>query len=176
MRERFIDKKFDESSMELIRWAVDTLDDYRRGGFTVTLRQLYYAGVSTNLFPNSEASYTRLGSVISDARMAGYVDWDMIVDRGRAMTDFTYWDTARDAFGNATEAFKLNKWKDQQMYVEVQCEKQALEGVLLPVCQKYQVPFTANKDTAAPRRCTTPRSGLGNKLVPVNRSTLPRGS
>ena len=39
----------------------------------------------------------------------------------------------------------IDKWDDQPNHIEVMVEKQALEGVLIPVCQELDVRFTANK-------------------------------
>jgi hypothetical protein len=41
--------------------------------------------------------------------------------------------------------FQVDKWADQDWHVEVMVEKQALEGVLIPVCERLDVPFSANK-------------------------------
>jgi hypothetical protein len=41
--------------------------------------------------------------------------------------------------------YRFDLWADQPTYVEVMVEKQALEGVLQPVCSQLDVPFTANK-------------------------------
>lgn len=41
--------------------------------------------------------------------------------------------------------YRIDRWLDQPRYVEVMVEKQALEGVLVPVCRDLDVPFTANK-------------------------------
>lgn len=45
----------------------------------------------------------------------------------------------------AANSFRLDKWAEQPVHVEVMCEKQALEGVLEPVCSELDVSFTSNK-------------------------------
>lgn len=60
--------------------------EYAQKGYDLTLRQLYYQLVTRNVFANTEQSYKRLGSIISDARRAGCIDWRHIVDRTRNTT------------------------------------------------------------------------------------------
>lgn len=145
MKERFIERSFTEDQMKLIRWADSALSEHQRAGYQMTLRQLYYTGVSSNLFPNELAEYKRLGNLIADARMAGWIDWNAIVDLGRSTQDHRYEDSAKSAMAKLIKNFRMNKWEDQPSYVEVLIEKQALEGIVLPACLKLEVPFTATK-------------------------------
>lgn len=86
-----------------------------------------------------------LGKLVSDARMAGLVDWDRIVDRGRPLHKPSTWSSASKAVAHLGQTFMLNRWKTQPCFIEVMVEKQALEGVLLPVCTKLGIGFTSNK-------------------------------
>lgn len=145
MKEKFINKRFRAESLRLIDIAETILDDYERQGYDLSLRQLYYQFVARNIIPNNEKSYNNLGNLISDARMAGLLDWDMIRDRGREVIEGSYWGNPEVFLKSAARAFTINKWQDQENHVEVMVEKQALEGVLIPVCEELQIPFTANK-------------------------------
>jgi len=55
------------------------------------------------------------------------------------------WDDPADAIRYAARKFRIDKWEDQPNHVEVMVEKQALEGVLIPVCDELQVTFSSNK-------------------------------
>lgn len=145
MKETFIDKEFNPDALKLIRTCNGILADYEQQGYDLSLRQLYYQLVSRNIITNEERSYKNLGVLISDARMAGMVDWDMIKDRGRAMRKNPHWQDPADFIQAVAPQFRFDLWRDQDCYVEVMVEKQALEGVLLPVCRHWDVPFTANK-------------------------------
>lgn len=145
MKEHFLHKRFSKESMKLIDHANSILDDYAGQGYRVSLRQLYYRFVAQNLIENSSSSYQSLGRLISEARLAGYVDWDTIEDRGRRVVAPTYWDGPADILEGSARAFKLNKWENQKKHVEVMVEKQAMEGIFIPVCQEYDVPFHMNK-------------------------------
>jgi hypothetical protein len=145
MRESFIIKNFGREALEMIDTVNEILADYADQGYDLSLRQLYYQLVSKNIIPNSEKSYKNLGSLVNDARMAGMVDWDMIKDRGREVISNPHWTDPTHFVESVAPQFRFNLWHDQDTYVEVMVEKQALEGVLEPVCRQLDVPFTANK-------------------------------
>jgi len=145
MRELFVDKKFGAEAKSMIAVINAVLDDYAQQGYDLSLRQLYYQLVSRNIVPNTEASYKNIGKLVSDARLAGWLDWDMIKDRGREVVENPHWNDPADFMRDVAPQYRFDMWADQEYYVEVMVEKQALEGVLLPVCRALDVPFTANK-------------------------------
>lgn len=145
MKELFIEKKFGSLALEMIDTINSILSDYEEMGYDLSLRQLYYQLVSRNVVPNTEKSYKHIGNIVSDARLAGLIDWKMIQDRGRSVERNPHWDDPSDFLEDVAPQYRFDLWADQPAYVEVMVEKQALEGVLLPVCRKLDVPFTANK-------------------------------
>lgn len=145
MREQFISKNFGAEARAMISTINGILHEYVTAGYDLSLRQLYYQLVSRNLVENTEKSYKNVGSLVSDARMAGMVDWDVIKDRGREMVQNPHWDSPADILDSCAKQFRVDRWANQECYVEVMVEKQALEGVLIPVCSEWDVPFTANK-------------------------------
>lgn len=145
MKESFISKNFGLAALDMIQVINGILVDYAAQGYDLSLRQLYYQLVSRNLVPNTEKSYKNVGSLVSDARLAGLVDWDMIRDRGREMIANPHWNNPSHFIEIAAPQYRFDLWADQPAYVEVMVEKQALEGVLQPVCRELDVPFTANK-------------------------------
>lgn len=145
MKEAFVDKNFGSAALQMIGVINGILDDYAGQGYDLSLRQLYYQLVSRNYVPNTEKSYKNVGCLVSDARLAGLIDWDMIKDRGREMLSNPHWNNPGHFMEVVAPQFRFDLWKDQKAYVEVMVEKQALEGVLQPVCSRLDVPFTANK-------------------------------
>jgi hypothetical protein len=145
MKQKFVDRKFSAASLALIATVNAILDEYAAQNYDLSLRQLYYQLVARGYIPNSIQSYKRIGSIVSDARIAGLVDWNMIADRGRVRVTPSHWQTPADILRSAAQSFRINKWEDQESYVMVMVEKQALEGVLIPVCRNLDIPFIANK-------------------------------
>lgn len=145
MKEKFIDHKFNASSLALINIANDILNEYRGMGYRLSLRQLYYQLVARDYIENSVKSYKRIGNLISDARLAGLIDWQMIEDRNRETVIPTAWGSPAQIVRAAAEQFRIDRWDGQPCYVEVMVEKDALSGILEPVCRELHVRFTANK-------------------------------
>ena len=150
-REAFVHKAFSNKSMRLIEEANLILSDYFDDGYTLTLRQLHYqlfARATIILgqpYENTERSYKRLGDVLNDGRLAGLIDWDMIEDRGRQVIYPAHWNSPGDIARAAYRSFRIRRWADQPNHVEVMVEKQALEGILSPICEELDVRLNVNK-------------------------------
>ena len=143
MHETFIHKTFSRSSRQLIDQANAIIAEYRAQGFVLTLRQLYYQFVARDLFANTFRNYKRLGNVVSDARLAGEIDWSAMEDRTRELETTNTWDNVTDIIDACADQFKINKWLQQEHYVEVWIEKEALVGVIDEVCKQLEVPYFA---------------------------------
>jgi hypothetical protein len=111
----------------------------------LSLRQLYYQLVARDFIENSIRSYKRTGDLISNARLAGLLDWGMIEDRGRETVINTHWQSPAEIVRASADQFRTDHWVGQPCYVEVRVEKDALSGILEPVCRKLDIRFTANK-------------------------------
>lgn len=111
----------------------------------LTLRQLYYQLVSRAIIPNEEKSYKNLGGLVSDARLAGLVDWDAIEDRVRVPRHPPEFDSLADLVEAAVNSYRLPRWDGQENYVELWVEKDALAGVLAPIAREYHVTLMVNR-------------------------------
>lgn len=118
------------AAVDLIASAEGICESYRTQGYDLTLRQLYYQFVSRGLIPNNQQSYKQLGSVINKARMAGLLDWDYIVDRTRNLRGTSHWSDPASVVRSAAYSYRLDKWSDQPVRVELWVEKEALAGVI----------------------------------------------
>ncbi len=145
MKEKFINKGFSESSLKTLVLVDDVLGEYALQGYDLSLRQLYYQLVARDFIENSQRSYKRLGKLITNARLAGLVDWRMIVDRSRSAIANPHWDNPGQIIKDATRSFQTDKWDNQPIHIEVMVEKDALSGVLEPICSYEDIIFTANK-------------------------------
>ncbi len=137
----YIDKNFQEKSLWLIGHANQICQSYVAQGYDLTLRQLYYQFVARALIPNRQSEYKRLGSVINDARLAGMLDWDYIVDRTRNLEKLPHWSSPQDIVDQIARQFRMNMWDTQDFRPEVWIEKDALVGVIERVCKEYDVPY-----------------------------------
>jgi hypothetical protein len=144
-KEKFVEHSFNRASLALIGTCSGILEEYRKQGYRLSLRQLYYQLVARDYIENSIKSYKRTGDLVSNARKAGLLDWEMIEDRGREAVVNSHWKSPAEILRSAARSFRLDHWKGQENYVEVFVEKDALSGILLPVCRDLDVRFTANK-------------------------------
>lgn len=162
----YINRNFQMETEQIIYMAIAILDEYAKQGFkAVTVRQLYYQFVSRGLFPedrrwtrkpsgkyfrnpngtrNAEPNYKWLGGILNKARLAGRIDWDMMEDRTRELEEEHYWANPRE-FMDTVDQYHLNRWKDQEYRPEVWIEKDALTGVIEPICKHLDVPYFACK-------------------------------
>jgi hypothetical protein len=145
MKEKFVEKRFQAASATIIRQANEIIAEFTRQGLKMTLRQLYYQFISQNLFENTDKNYKRLASIISDARLAGLVDWDAIEDRGRVPLLPYFWPNVDSIIDASVNQYRKNRWCSQTNLVELWVEKQALAGVLEPIARQYQITLSVNK-------------------------------
>lgn len=139
----YIEKNMQDKTLRLIEFANSIVDEYTAQGFSLTLRQLYYQLVSRDYIPNSDKSYSRLGSIINDARLCGMMDWESIEDRTRNLRVRSDWKNPETIIRAMRSNYTLNLWQDQEYAVEVWVEKDALVDVVSRACQPLAVPFFA---------------------------------
>ncbi len=67
----YIPKTFTRDHAAIIAQANEIIADYRRQGFNLTLRQLYYQFVARDLLENTTKGYKRLGGIVAGACGSG---------------------------------------------------------------------------------------------------------
>lgn len=164
MKQEFIAKIFPSRNAMVIEEADRIIEEYQQQGYTLTLRGLYYQFISRDTLPeswidkaynikngldpdtkNTTKNYKRLGDLINDAKLAGILDWSAITDQGRSSTTIWGWDSPEEILRNSAEGYYIDKWATQPFHVEVMVEKDALSGIISPVCRDLQVGWSANK-------------------------------
>ena len=74
----------------LLHDITTVLDDYKNQGYKLTLRQLYYQLyyqlVSSDILFNKTQNYSKLSRILTDARLCGVVDWEIIEDSGKSFS------------------------------------------------------------------------------------------
>lgn len=145
MKEAFITNRFSSKSRGLLGKINSIMEDYAQQGYDISLRQLFYLLAGHGHIPKTEKSYKNLGNLVSNARLAGLIDWDMIRDRGRGAIHSPHCESIPELINRMKYGFRVDMWARQPAYVEVFVEKQSLEGVLEPVCNELDIPFSSNK-------------------------------
>lgn len=151
-------KEFTGERGLVIDLAANYCRTFAAQGYSLTLRQLYYQFIGDDSFPESwrekgagsgttkniEKNYKRLGKLLSDARLAGYIDWNHIKDRGRGVKGTV------SGMSDPSEAFEdlsffMNRWEGQDTIVEVWVEKEALLEVIGRAAWRWDAPHFACK-------------------------------
>lgn len=137
----YVPKTFRGERADAIDRVNGILEEYAAAGYDLTLRQVYYQFVARGWIPNRDTEYKRLGALISDARLAGLVPWNRIVDRTRNLRGIYHVDDVEQAVRETAEQFALDLWKTQDYRVEVWVEKDALVGVIGQKADELDVPY-----------------------------------
>lgn len=158
-KEKFDHINFKVATLAVIVTCNKVIADYRRQGYRLTLRQLYYQLIQADSLPdswidqrpghtrtkNTLQNYKKLGDIITDARNAGLVDWDAIEDRGRNYQGAGGFDNPQDFFEYMPNWFGLDLRANQPKHIEAMAEKDAVSNILGPASRHLGIGFTANK-------------------------------
>lgn len=111
-----------------------------------TVRQLFYQLVSKGVVPKTEAAYQRIVCrLCGDMREKGDLPWDWLTDSTRWMRKPDSYSSLAEAIALTARTYRRALWNDQDAYVEIWCEKEALAGVLYEVTSEYDVPLMVVK-------------------------------
>jgi len=136
------------------QWIIENsrkiLTEYSNG---MTVRQLYYRLVSIGM-TNDYNHYKRVVNAMTQARWDNIVSMDVFIDRERSMygeTKSNKKDLVEEIKKAKTQVkawirnYSLNRWSNQENYVEVWIEKKALQGVFEHPCMFLEVGLAACK-------------------------------
>jgi hypothetical protein len=144
-REVYIERSFRGAAREIIDRANAIIAEYQAASYRLTLRQLYYQFVARGLLPNTLASYKLLGRTMVWARDTGESDWDAVEDRTREVNNHAAWSDPDDFLESVVPQYAEDWWRDQHHRPEVWIEKDALLGVIAPVCRRFRIPYFSTR-------------------------------
>jgi hypothetical protein len=134
--------KKNQEQLEIIN---EIIEEYADQGYILTLRQLYYQLVSRDIIANQQKEYAKLSTLLVKGRMAGVVDWRAIEDRIR-VPFIPYWvEDIADAINDTIRQYRLDRQEDQDVYIELWVEKDALSGVLKKITSHYHINLMVNR-------------------------------
>ena len=145
MREKFREIRLSKKNKERLDTINEILEEYREDGYVLTLRQLFYQLVSRDIIPNQQNEYSKLSKILKEGRLAGVVDWEAIEDRLRKVSQVNTWNSPKSILNAAANQFAYDRLQDQENYIEVWVEKDALSQVVKRAADQYQVPVLVNR-------------------------------
>jgi len=111
----------------------------------ITIRQLYYEMVTKNIIANNLKEYKKFVKLMTYARENYIIPYNNIVDSTRGLDTPIQFDHLKNLRHVCLTNYKLKRWEDQEYYIEVWVEKDAMASTLLDISQKYCVPFMSNR-------------------------------
>jgi hypothetical protein len=145
VKQLYVPKNFKPATLEIIEKVNGIVNHFWGLGFDLTLRQLFYQMVSRIWLANKQSEYKRLGEIVNDARYAGLIDWDRIVDRTRTRRTVPHWTGPQSLLDGCAYSYRIDKWKGQPGRPWVWIEKEALVGIIEPVCRRLDLGWFACK-------------------------------
>lgn len=145
MKQQFRQIHLSKKNLEKLEVVNTIIVSYQEQGYRLTLRQLYYQLVSSDIIPNKSAEYDKLSVLLKEGRMGGVVDWDAIEDRLRRPDKPAAWEGPAEILDACINQYRCDRMKGQETYLEVWVEKDALSGVLKRVTYEYGIPIVVNR-------------------------------
>ena len=121
---------------------IEVIGEYSR----MTVRQCYYQLVTRGVIDKTETEYkSTVCRLLAEMRRDGSVPYDKIADNTRWMRKPRTYSGLGHMLENSQRTYRRAIWDEQDAYVEVWLEKEALAGVLVDVTTKWDVPLMVTR-------------------------------
>ncbi len=108
--------------------------------YAMTLRQLYYALVSVDAIPKTDAGYTKLKQVVKTLREDGTVPWEWLVDHTRSVFQPRTWNGIEDLLTDTANLYRRDLMRQQPVAIQLWAESDSIGSVIAHVADRYCVP------------------------------------
>lgn len=125
-----------KTSLKLIGAVKSVIAEY---DVALTLRQIYYRLVASQIIPNMQKYYIKLSRLCVKARDEGLLPESAFSDRLRQPQKPSSWHDLNEFLNTVKKSYRRDKWVTQSKYIEVWTEKDALRGVIQPITNEYGV-------------------------------------
>jgi hypothetical protein len=112
----------------------------------MTVRQVFYRMVANGAIDKTEAEYkTTITRLLGDLRLSGVIPFDWLADNTRWMRKPHSHSSLEAALHYTAQTYRRSLWDNQNAYVEVWLEKDALAGVLYAETEPWDVPLMVTR-------------------------------
>ncbi len=116
------------------------------GGYPMTVRQVFYQLSNRGLIDKTEAEYKQtVVRLMAKMRLEGNLPFDWVADNSRWMRKPNTHSSLKNMLDITASAYRRALWDDQDVYVEIWLEKEALSGVVYPVTSQWDVPLMVTR-------------------------------
>jgi hypothetical protein len=114
-----------------------------------TVRQVFYRATVAGLGPKEERFYDRVGRYLVHMRESEMIPFGDIADNTRWMRKPDSYSSLGSMLEETKKLYRRALWRDQDAYVEIWLEKDALSGVLYDVTSEWDVPLMVTRGYAS---------------------------
>lgn len=107
----------------------------------LSVRGVFYRVMSAGAVPKSEKAYHAVQREVLKMRRAGTLPYGWIADGTRWHVKSPSWSRMEDVLAAAASSYRRALWNDQDAYVEVWSEKEAISSIVSPTTNAWDVPL-----------------------------------
>lgn len=112
----------------------------------MTVRQAFYVMTTQHVVDKTEKEYKQtVGRLLLQMRIAGDIPFDWIADNTRWMRKPPTFSSMDEALRETARTYRRALWDEQDVYVEIWTEKDALAGVLMEETETWDVPLMVSR-------------------------------
>lgn len=128
-----------------LRVWIAILRAFDEAGPPMTVRQIFYALETRGIIAKTETAYNRVDYHLLQMRRRGLIPYHFISDNTRWMRKPSSYASVEDFLRISQDAYRRALWANQDAYVEVWVEKDALAGVIFEVTGEWDVPLMVTR-------------------------------
>ncbi|MFB3855008.1 MAG: hypothetical protein ACE148_14455 [Vicinamibacterales bacterium] len=125
-------------NLELIQVAAEILQRIWPATIRAVCYQLFVLKVISSM---AKLETNKVSVQLRDAREAGVIPWEWIVDETREAEVVRAWEDPAAYVETVKRAYRRDRWQDQPNRLEVWSEKGTVRGTLAPILQSYGLTF-----------------------------------
>lgn len=131
-----------QSHIAILRTAIIRIfDDILGIVDSMTVRQIFYALVSRAVIEKTENGYKKVMRQLRDMRRERALPYAWIADNTRWRRKPRTYADITEFIKDSQQTYRKAIWNNQDTYVEIWCEKDALAGVIGDITNKWDVPL-----------------------------------
>lgn len=107
----------------------------------LSVRGVFYRVMSAGAIAKTETGYNTIQRQVLKLRRSGRLPYSWIADGTRWHLKAVSWGSVEDALDDVAASYRRALWHDQDVYVEVWSEKEAISSIVSPVTNRWDVPL-----------------------------------
>jgi hypothetical protein len=139
---------YEASGVKRVRRTRAELDQLHDAILTVcqedhplSVRGVFYRVMSAGAVEKTERAYSAVQREVLKLRRSGDLPYEWIADGTRWHIKPDSWDSVEDALYDAASSYRRALWHNQDVYIEVWSEKEAISSIISPITSRWDVPL-----------------------------------